>query len=144
TFTVMAIYAAVRMAEERRLRLAVFTGVAAGLAIASKFSALPILAAPVVAGLLWVWAEQGQDARRQARGVLAIPLALVVAGLTFFLASPYALLDWENFAQATLVEQGQMVRGVADRPFTRQYRNTTPYIYFIEQQVQWGMGWPLG
>lgn len=144
TFTVMAIYAAVRMAEERRLRLAVFAGVAAGLAIASKFSALPILAAPVVAGLLWVWAEQGQDARRQARGVLAIPLALVVAGLTFFLASPYAVLDWENFAQATLVEQGQMVRGVADFPFTRQYRNTTPYIYFIEQQVQWGLGWPLG
>ncbi|HXF61021.1 MAG TPA: DUF2298 domain-containing protein, partial [Caldilineaceae bacterium] len=23
-------------------------------------------------------------------------------------------------------------------------RNTTPYLYFIRQQVQWGMGWPLG
>ena len=37
-----------------------------------------------------------------------------------------------------------MVRGVADFPFTRQYRNTMPYIYFIQQQVQWGLWWPLG
>ncbi|HAJ36296.1 MAG TPA: hypothetical protein DCL15_11440, partial [Chloroflexi bacterium] len=43
-----------------------------------------------------------------------------------------------------LVEQGMMVRGVADFPFTRQYRNTLPYLYFIQQQVQWGLGWPLG
>ncbi len=37
-----------------------------------------------------------------------------------------------------------MVRGIADFPFTRQYRGTTPYLYFIEQQVRWGMGWFLG
>ena len=37
-----------------------------------------------------------------------------------------------------------MVSGVADLPFTRQYRNTPAYLYFIEQQVRWGLGWPLG
>lgn len=37
-----------------------------------------------------------------------------------------------------------MVRGIADMPFTRQYRNTMPYLYFIEQQVRWGLGTPLG
>ena len=37
-----------------------------------------------------------------------------------------------------------MVRGVVDLPFTRQYRNTIPYLYFIQQQVVWGMGLPLG
>ena len=37
-----------------------------------------------------------------------------------------------------------MVRGTADFPFTRQYRNTIPYLYFIQQQVVWGMGLPLG
>lgn len=144
TFTVMAVYGAVLMAQERRLRYAVLTGVAAGLAIASKFSALPILAAPVIAGLLWMIMEPRQDARRQARGVVAIPLALVLSAMTFFLTSPYAVLDWQSFVQVTLVEQGQMVRGVADWPFTRQYRNTTAYLYFIQQQVQWGLGWPLG
>ena len=34
--------------------------------------------------------------------------------------------------------------GTADFPFTRQYRNTIPYLYFIQQQVVWGMGLPLG
>ena len=71
-------------------------------------------------------------------------MALFLAGITFFVTSPYAVLDWRTFIQATLVEQGQMVRGIADMPFTRQYRNTTPYLYFIQQQVQWGLGWPLG
>ena len=37
-----------------------------------------------------------------------------------------------------------MVRGSVDLPYTRQYRNTVPYLYFIEQQVVWGMGWALG
>ncbi|MCB0082159.1 MAG: hypothetical protein KDE47_14560, partial [Caldilineaceae bacterium] len=27
---------------------------------------------------------------------------------------------------------------------TRQYRNTTPYLYFLEQQLAWGFWWPLG
>jgi len=54
------------------------------------------------------------------------------------------LLDFENFKRAVLDEQGNMVSGVADFPFTRQYRNTTPYWYFIEQQLRWGMGWALG
>jgi len=46
--------------------------------------------------------------------------------------------------QAVINEQGAMVRGEADFPFTRQYRGTVPYIYFFEQQLKWGMGWPLG
>jgi len=41
-------------------------------------------------------------------------------------------------------EQGAMASGRADMPFTRQYRGTIPYLYHIEQQVRWGMGWPLG
>jgi hypothetical protein len=37
-----------------------------------------------------------------------------------------------------------MVSGGADFPFTRQYRGTLPYLYFIQQQIRWGMWWPLG
>jgi uncharacterized membrane protein len=152
TFTVLAVLGAVQMVQDRNWRAVVVTGVGAGLAIASKFSALPILAAPVVAGLLVAWdtsqrsrrAGEPPDGRAQFLAIAGIPVALFIAGLTFFVTSPYAILDWTNFAQATLVEQGAMVRGVADMPFTRQYRNTIPYLYFIEQQVRWGLGWPLG
>jgi YYY domain-containing protein len=152
TFTVLAVLGAVMMVQERSWRAALVAGVGAGLAVASKFSALPILLAPVVAGGLVVWDDHQRsqrdglpaDGRAQLRAVLGMPLALLVAGLVFFVTSPYAVLDRQNFIQATLVEQGAMVRGIADMPFTRQYRNTTPYLYFIEQQVRWGLGWPLG
>lgn len=152
TFTVLAVLGAVQMVQDRNWRAVVVAGVGAGLAMAGKFSALPILAAPVVAAILLGWDAQrrgraegyGAPAREQLVALLGAPVALLLAGVTFFITSPYAVLDWENFAQATLIEQGAMVRGVADWPFTRQYRNTTPYLYFIEQQVRWGLGWPLG
>lgn len=152
TFTVLAILGSVIVVQERRWRGAVIAGVGAGLAIASKFSALPILAAPVVAAGCVLYAEWQKtrttgarpDGHAQLVAVVGAVLALALAGITFFVTSPYAVLDSKNFLQATLVEQGRMVRGVADFPFTRQYRNTTPYLYFIQQQMEWGLGWPLG
>lgn len=152
TFTVLTVLGAVQMWQERTLRAALLTGVGAGLAIASKFSALPILGVPVVAGLLVLWSDRqhsqrdGQpvDGRAQFSAIIGMPLALLVAVAIFCITSPYAVLDRQHFLQATLVEQGAMVRGVADMPFTRQYRNTTPYFYFLEQQLRWGLGWPLG
>ncbi|MFN8443194.1 MAG: DUF2298 domain-containing protein [Caldilineaceae bacterium] len=163
TFTVLAVFGAIKMVQERTLTAALMAGIGAGLAVSSKFSALPILAAPVVAGIL-VWFDHTQvritnhesqdsdaesefrnsSSRDQLRALLYVPLALLVAVAVFAVTSPYAILDAKNFLQATLVEQGRMVRGIADMPFTRQYRNTTPYLYFIQQQLEWGMGYPLG
>ena len=37
-----------------------------------------------------------------------------------------------------------MVRGQSDLGFTRQYDGTLPYLYPVEMQLRWGMGWPLG
>ena len=59
------------------------------------------------------------------------------------MASPFALLDWRLYLRQ-IIEQGRMVRGVADWPFTRQYIGTVPFLYQIVQQVRWGLGWPLG
>jgi YYY domain-containing protein len=145
TFTVLAVLGGVYMVQERSWRAAILTGIGAGLAISSKFSALPILAVPVVAAGIVLWQERNSGEGRSAlRAMLGAPLALLIAVLSFAVTSPYAILDWENFIQFTLVQQGAMVRGVADFPFTRQYRNTLPYVYFIEQQIAWGLWWPLG
>jgi hypothetical protein len=57
-----------------------------------------------------------------------LAVAWTAAAALFFVTSPYALLDWDTFSRAVLVEQGMMVRGVADLPFTRQYRDTQPYL----------------
>ncbi len=155
TFVVLSVYGGVVMVQDRSWRGVICAGIGAGLAISAKFSALPILAVPIVAALDVGWRSdtlQGSLANGQPasisnsadRMLLGAPVALLLAFLAFVVTSPYAILDWHSFIQATLVEQGRMVRGIADFPFTRQYRNTTPYLYFIRQQVIWGMGLPLG
>ena len=145
TFVFLALYGALRMAERPTQGAAVLTGVAVGLAVACKFSALPIVTAPLVAVVLSsrrppADAPAGWAARQWSHLLTAVGVAVVVFALT----SPYVLLDFNNFWQAVVHEQGDMVSGVADFPFTRQYRGTTPYLYFLEQQVLWGMGPPLG
>jgi len=151
TFTMLAVYGGMRMAEEARPRDAVLTGVGMALAVASKFSALPILAVPVIAVYMWyrrqspaVERQVADERRLRSMGISLLVTAYVVALVVFVVTSPYVILDWPNFKQAVLIEQGAMVRGDADFPFTRQYRGTTPYLYHIEQAIRWGMGWALG
>lgn len=155
TFVVLSVYGGIVMVQDRSWRGVVWAGVGAGLAVSAKFSALPILGVPIVAALAAGWQSKrtqvsyasGQlasDRRSAGQMLVGAPVALLVAFISFFLTSPYAILDWHSFIQATLVEQGRMVRGIVDFPFTRQYRTTTPYLYFIRQQVVWGMGLPLG
>jgi YYY domain-containing protein len=163
-FIILSVYGAVRMVQEGRARDALLAGMAAGLGISSKFSALPILA-PFVVGTVY-WALKGHRSGALLQGPVdssaadditvrpAVPplahalqllcIAVVSAFLAFAVTSPFAILDWKAFRQSVIEEQGAMVRGIADFPYTRQYRGTAPFLYNIEQQVRWGMGWPLG
>jgi len=155
-FAVLTVYGAVRLAQRDDWFSAVTAGGAAGLAVASKFSAMPILLTLVVACGVRVFAREvgGVDnqqlrARDQklaeslwrALGLLLI--SLLAAAVAFAVTSPFAILDLKAYLEQ-VKQQGGMVRGTNDWPFTRQYRGTLPYIYHIEQQLRWGMGWPLG
>ena len=145
TFTLLALHGAILMYDRGGDRAAVLTGLGVGLAVASKFSALPIVAAPLVAAVLSVrraTPDQRTAVRRRALRGLVIAGAVSLAAFAF--TSPFVFLDFKNFWKAVVKEQGDMVTGVADFPFTRQYRGTPAYLYFIEQQIRWGMGWPLG
>lgn len=151
TFVVLAIYGGLLMVQGRSRRGVVYAGLGAGLAISAKFSALPVLAVPVTAVLITAVHDlRGLDnGERRIRDSIVYALSyavltLVVAFVAFFITSPYAVLDWVNYLQATVIEQGRMVRGIDDIPYTRQYRGSTPYLYFIQQQVVWGLGLPLG
>ncbi len=151
TFTLLAIYGALLLYERRSAGAAVITGLGIGLAVASKFSALPVVFAPLIAAFLVIrHHKQGEAAdTRSASGLYSRMFGLLLvtfalAFLVFAVTSPFILLDFDNFYQAVIEEQGNMASGAADMPFTRQYRGTTAYIYFIEQQLRWGMGWPLG
>ena len=155
TFITLAVYGSVLMVQERSWRGVLYAGIGAGLATSAKFSALPILALPFVAALIALWptgnrrTHHAEYTKRSRHGVgrllVDATIALLLACAAFFITSPYAVLEWSSFIQNTLVGPGkQVASGTIDTTFTRQYRNTIPYLYFIQQQVVWGMGLPLG
>lgn len=166
TFTLLALYGAILLYDRPSKGAAFITGIGIGLAIASKFSALPIAFAPVAAAYFAVMHHQPaagdshastfkvhspEDAASSISGPRSpvgmfglVMLTFSIAFLIFALTSPFVLLDFQNFKHAVIDEQGTMVTGVGDWPFTRQYRNTPAYWYFIDQQLRWGLGWPLG
>lgn len=155
-FAVLTVYGAVRLAQRGDGFSAAMAGGAAGLAVASKFSAMPILLTLVVACGVSVFTRETRGAHSQQseardRGladslgrVLGLLLiSLLAAVVAFAVTSPFAILDLRAYLNQ-VEQQGGMVRGSNDWPYTRQYRGTLPYIYHIEQQLRWGMGWPLG
>ncbi|OQY30469.1 MAG: hypothetical protein B6243_10470 [Anaerolineaceae bacterium 4572_5.2] len=162
TFALLTVYGSMLMFDRRSIASAVLTGVAIGLAVSSKYSALPVVLVPAVATWFNLTKNAGGQVgkcagehsltrvpahlrtRSRAHPLTLLLIAATISFLTFALTSPFALLDFDNFYQAVVKEQGEMVSGAADFPFTRQYRNTLPYIYFIKQQIQWGLWWPLG
>ncbi len=117
--------------------LGVFVGVAFGLAMASKISALPLLA-PIVIALFLLWRRRGFEVT-----MLAAAGAVAAALVTFIVTSPYALIDWKDF-QAQTQEQTQLSQGLLDYPYVRQFANTTPYVYQIHQMLLYDMGLALG
>ena len=147
-FSCLSFFYVIRLSEKGRRRDAALAGLFFGLAMASKFSALPMLAGFAVGiGLLSL--RNGStletltptpDALKSALRKLGI--AAIFCFLAFAIAQPYAILDLPYYA-ADAYQQSQMVRRVIDFPYTRQYDDSLPFAYHIWQFSIWGVGLPL-
>ena len=116
-------------------------GAMAGLAVGSKFSAV-LLALPLAVAALYrlPTASLGRKALIFA-GRLAAAGAVALA--VFVLTNPFAVIEFPAYVRQ-ITAQNAMVSGLMDAPYTRQYIGTLPYLYFVQQLSQWGLGWPLG
>ncbi len=155
-FVVAALFALVASLQAKRPGIWLLLGAAmVGLAVGSKFSAV-MLMLPLTLAVGLVMRE---------KWIRWLAISAVVAFLSFALTNPFALLDfscdvvtpamqlgpitipaldWGSCYLANIVKQNGMVNGSADLGFTRQYQGTLPYFYYVEMQLRWGMGWPLG
>ena len=148
--TVAALYFLYGVARAGRLRDSLLAGAFIGLGLATKASQAPIYIAFVMAHLLYLFNVLGGDGgpglgagdrwRRALGGLVAGAAASL---LVVFVAQPYTFLDWDRFRDQ-VGEQSEMVRRIRDYPYTRQYVDTTPYLYQIRQLATWGLWWPLG
>ena len=149
-FATATLYFLVRVIRRGQYSDSAFAGLCIGLALATKVSVAPILAAYVVAHFIYVTGLVPDGAGRTMAlfdrvrvGTIAALIGLFVLVGTVLVVQPYAFLDWSRF-YADFVEQSEMVRRIRDYPYTRQYIDTTPYFYHLQQLATWGLGLPLG
>lgn len=142
-FTTGGIYWAIHLARRGGWRNALLLGLSLGGAMACKVSGATLLAAVAAGYGLWLLRALRQRPRPWARA--GIYLLLIVLGflLLFGTFEFYVLLNPQPYL-AALASQSQMVSGENDWPFTRQYVNTTPYLYHLNNLVRYGVGVPLG
>ena len=150
---IAALYFMVKVAREGRMRDSMLAGALVGLGLATKASQLPIIAPFVIAHVMFAFALNGGILNHGARADnfetrLRTALRGVVGGgamavVALLIAQPYTLLDWGTFF-SHVSEQSEMIRGIRDYPYTRQYTDTLPYLYHIRQLAVWGYGLPLG
>ncbi len=141
-FVALCLLWATRAGETGSRRWFAAAGAAFGLAMATKGSVFTLAGLLVVAAGFDVWRRM-RSGERPLEALTAAPERLVIAALSavasFALFEPYALAR-PSVYRASLEEQADIVRGIFDVPFTRQYIGTTPILYQIEQLVRWGFG----
>jgi YYY domain-containing protein len=127
-----------RAVERKSAGSFALAGAAAGLALATKASAVTLLLPLGLAPLLVFL---------PARRFGALVSSLAAAGLAFaaaFLAGqPSALLAARDLL-AAVAEQGTMVRDAGSVPYTNQYVGTPHVLYELKEIVLWGLGPALG
>ena len=147
-FAIAALYFMIRVAREGRMRDSLLAGALVGLGLATKASQIPIVAPFAIAHLMFAFGFNGKPtegifAHRLETAIWGLVGGGAVAVIALMLAQPYTLLDWGTFF-SHVSEQSEMIRGIRDYPYTRQYADTTPYWYHIRQLAVWGYGLPLG
>ena len=147
-----ALYFMVRVAREGKPRDSLIAGALVGLGLATKASQLPIVAPFVIAHLMYAFNLNGglngnpatdRFERRLEKAFWGVVGGGALAFIALMVAQPYTLLDWGTFF-SHVSEQSEMIRGIRDYPYTRQYAYTAPYWYHIRQLAVWGYGLPLG
>jgi YYY domain-containing protein len=119
------------------IRWSLVAGLGYGLALATKFSAAPLVV-PIVVALLLRWYK-----RDFYTALLSLLITTCITIVAFLVTMPYALLDFPNFVQQVSF-QGQLARGLVDLPYVEQFAGTTPYLYEFRDMLFWGFGLMLG
>ncbi|MDD5557600.1 MAG: DUF2298 domain-containing protein [bacterium] len=125
---------------EGRIRHSLLAGLLAGLAMATKASAAPLVVPILVAHAA---ARPRGGAIRPARRLGTALASLLAAAGVFLVCEPFFLLDHAEFMRQ-LREQKNMVSGNWAPPWTLQYEHTVRGFYQLRNLVAYCMGPPLG
>ena len=164
-FTLLAIYWAVRAAQNGGIGSFTALGLSIGAAMACRVTMATLGLVAVVAVALRVWGAQAEaneqradDGRRFVPvalgvfpGIGRLALAGVLSVITFRLLQPDAFIGTSFFDLRpdprfidNIAIVGQQVAGVLDFPPAQQWAGRTPFLFPLQNMIIWGMGLPLG
>jgi hypothetical protein len=75
--------------------------------------------------------------------LVGLAIVFLVALITIIVTEPYIFIDWGKFVADTKFVRDAVVTRASDLAWTRQFIDTTPYLYQIRHLSVWGMGLPL-
>lgn len=149
-FAVASIYFLIQVSKYGKLKDSLLAGTLIGFGLATKISLLPILFPFVIAHFFYListietgGSRDGDLIRLVQSLIKGIVLGIAASLVAFIVVQPYVILDVAQFL-SDFTEQSEMVRRIRDYPYTRQYIDTTPYLYHLRQLATWGLGLPLG
>lgn len=135
-----SVYFSARMMEGGRFRHYAAAAAMAGLALATKATALPVLL-PLLFAHGAFCSRRGGFASPRQWGKLLAAGAVVLA--VFAAAEPYYFRDHAEFMRQ-LVEQRNMVMGKWAPPWTLQYEHTIRGLYQLKNLLAYCLGAPAG
>lgn len=153
-FTLFLLYQLLRFYEQPTKKKALGIGILCGFALATKTSAVVVLAPITTAiGIDFFLLFLKQPHKPHAWGAhipiflkrLFIEGSLILLATigTFFLLEPYAFIDFGEFWTQT-IQQNAMTKSAFTFPYTLQYVGKIPYVYELQNIILWGMGPVLG
>ena len=124
----------------------IYLSIALGVGFAIKISIF-IIAVPVLITLIFSTKFKLNLSNFKVQNFLRLLVSIIIVGLisivSFGLFNPYSIINLQEFINSSKI-QSEMARGIIDFPYTRQYVNTTPYIYHISQLIKVSLGPFLG
>ncbi len=118
----------------------VLSGIILGLATAAKTTSVLFALIPLTRLVLPLtfFSRPLKKSQSIRQTILSIFLLTVIAGIIFFLFSPYTILDWQHFKKSMDYESG-VALGRFPVPYTLQFLKTIPYIYQLHTML-WQAG----
>jgi YYY domain-containing protein len=146
-FLSISIYFCAKIYKAGKLVDYILAGVFYGAAMASKSAALPFALAILAAHFFHYFSIKGtskKDKKRRMNSWINLAWAVFATVITFFICMPWAILDYPRFMSDQNEQKRILVTGEGDVPYNRQYINTTPFFYYIQNMVFYTMGIPYG
>lgn len=149
-FILLTLYQLIRFYENPSVKNALFVGIVFGFALATKISAIPLIAAvsfTIAADFILIFIKNPHKIKvwfphlpRAVKKLIKDGFVISIATfLTFIVLEPYALIDFQEFLKQSLL-QSQMTKNAFIFPYTLQYVGKISYIYELKNVFLWGMG----